>query len=445
MNLKIHSLLLILICFTGDAAALDSFTAQTSNGNAGASGVPLYISATHDQPIQGFSISLNYDEIALTLEGFDFIGTATELVAPGGTPDYVGSSHDPTTGSFVLGVVIGFSPTSGGNELPQIEVSPIDLNHLVRLLFSIGSSVTPGNYLVDLVDGMGSPPVTNAYSYAGSTSQPDLADGFVTVNNLHRFYFGTYYASPGGGVTPLLRYDHVDEIDGFVASVIYDNSILTLTPPADDTDWYSGLNSDFGLAPDAIEFFLVNLNPVVAPGIGWASFAAQFDFLPPFNGQTLGAGNGQSLLRFPFNVVNDPSLLGTSTLVELSNDYGPPGSPPTANLVVVPPGLGIFPIREDCEIQFLDLPSFKRGNVNGDLTLNLADAVFVINWLFASGPAPQCLDAGDCNDDGGTDISDAIYTINYLFASGPVLPPPFPDCGLDPTDDSLDCTFSAGC
>ena len=445
MSLKFHFLLLILVGLTNVASAIDSFTAQATNGNSGSTGVPMYISATHDQPIQGFSISLNYDESTLSLDGFDFIGTATETAAPGGIPDYVGSSHDPATGSFVLGVVIGFTPTSGSGELPQIDVSPLDSDNLVRILFSIGGSVTPGDYQVDLVDGMGSPPVTNAYSYAGSTNQPELTDGVVTVNNLHRFFFGTYYASPGGGVTPLLRYDHVDEIDGFVASVIYDTSILTLNPPPDDSGWYSGLNTDFGLAPDTIEFFLVNLNPVVAPGIGWASFAAQFDFLPPFNGQTLGAGNGQSLLRFPFTVVNDPTLLGTSTLVELSNDYGPPGSPPTANLVVVPPGLGIFPIREHCEIQFLDLPSFKRGNVNGDLTFNLADAVFVINWLFASGPAPQCLDAADGNDDGGTDISDAIYIINYLFASGPVLPPPFPDCGLDPTDDSLDCTFSAGC
>jgi len=445
MSLKINFLLIILALVTNFASAADTLIVGSTNGNAGSSSVPLIVSATHDQPIQGFSISIDYDESALTLDGFDFLGTATETVAPGGVPDYVGSILDSAAGTLVLGVVIGFNPTSPGGSIPQIAVSSIDADDLLRLLFTIGDSVTPGDYEVNLVDGLGNPPVINAYSFAGATVHPELQDGTMTVNNLHRFYFGTYYASPGGAVTPLLRYDHVDEIDGFVASVIYDNAILTLNPPSETFGWYSGLNTDFGLSPDTIEFFLVNLNPVVAPGIGWASFAAQFDFLPPFNGQTLGAGNGQSLLRFPFSVVNDPTLLGTTTIVELSNDYGPPGSPPTANLVVVPPGLGIFPIREDCEIQFLDLPSFKRGNVNGDLVLNLADAVFVINWLFASGPAPQCLDAGDANDDSGTDISDAIYMINYLFASGPALPPPFPDCGLDPTDDSLDCTFSAGC
>ncbi|MFN0059279.1 MAG: FG-GAP repeat domain-containing protein [Planctomycetota bacterium] len=43
------------------------------------------------------------------------------------------------------------------------------------------------------------------------------------------------------------------------------------------------------------------------------------------------------------------------------------------------------------------------------------------------------------NDSGVIDVADAVYLLTYLFASG--LPPasPFPDCGEDTTGDALDC------
>jgi hypothetical protein len=49
--------------------------------------------------------------------------------------------------------------------------------------------------------------------------------------------------------------------------------------------------------------------------------------------------------------------------------------------------------------------------------VNVADVFYLINALFASGPAPVC--SGNVNGDAASDVSDVFYLINYLFASGP--------------------------
>jgi len=60
-----------------------------------------------------------------------------------------------------------------------------------------------------------------------------------------------------------------------------------------------------------------------------------------------------------------------------------------------------------------------RGDANGDGILDVGDVVYLINYLFKSGPAPIPLDAGDANCDGIVDIGDVVYLINYLFKGGP--------------------------
>lgn len=62
---------------------------------------------------------------------------------------------------------------------------------------------------------------------------------------------------------------------------------------------------------------------------------------------------------------------------------------------------------------------FKRGDVNGDGLVNSADVVYLITYLFVSGPAPYPLEAGDANCDSNINSADAAYLINYLFVNGP--------------------------
>jgi len=82
---------------------------------------------------------------------------------------------------------------------------------------------------------------------------------------------------------------------------------------------------------------------------------------------------------------------------------------------------------------------FIRGDANGDVTVNLSDAIHLVAHLFQAGPPSPCEDAADANDDGKLNLSDAIYTIGYLFQGGQEPPPPFQRRGTDPTEDLLSC------
>jgi hypothetical protein len=88
---------------------------------------------------------------------------------------------------------------------------------------------------------------------------------------------------------------------------------------------------------------------------------------------------------------------------------------------------------------------FIRADSNMDLTVDIADAINTLDYLFGDGPEPGCLDAVDANDDGVTDIADAIYTLGYLFGGDAQPPAPFPGCGSDPTADRLGCEGALPC
>jgi len=62
---------------------------------------------------------------------------------------------------------------------------------------------------------------------------------------------------------------------------------------------------------------------------------------------------------------------------------------------------------------------YLRGDANGDGVINVSDVVYLINYLFISGPAPDPIQAGDANCDGFVNVTDVVYLINYLFISGP--------------------------
>jgi len=89
-------------------------------------------------------------------------------------------------------------------------------------------------------------------------------------------------------------------------------------------------------------------------------------------------------------------------------------------------------------------PTFRRGDVNGDGSLDLSDAIATLVGLFGGGPL-GCLDAADANDDGESNIVDAVVLLEHLFAAGGPLPPPATACGADPTTDLLDCAIIPNC
>ena len=66
-----------------------------------------------------------------------------------------------------------------------------------------------------------------------------------------------------------------------------------------------------------------------------------------------------------------------------------------------------------------DFWNWVLGDANGDRTVNVGDAVFLVTYIFRGGPAPYVLKAGDVNGDCAVNIGDAVYLISYVFRGGP--------------------------
>lgn len=82
---------------------------------------------------------------------------------------------------------------------------------------------------------------------------------------------------------------------------------------------------------------------------------------------------------------------------------------------------------------------FLRGDVSSDGDVSLSDAVQLFNYLFLGGSPPACLDSADANDDGSVELTDGVQVLNYLFLGGSAPAEPFPQPGVDPSADTLDC------
>jgi len=59
------------------------------------------------------------------------------------------------------------------------------------------------------------------------------------------------------------------------------------------------------------------------------------------------------------------------------------------------------------------------GDCNGDGVIDVGDVVYLLNYLFKNGPAPQPLSLGDVNADTMVDVGDVVFLLNYLFRNGP--------------------------
>jgi hypothetical protein len=78
---------------------------------------------------------------------------------------------------------------------------------------------------------------------------------------------------------------------------------------------------------------------------------------------------------------------------------------------------------------------FIRGDTNIDGAVDIGDVIDSLNFLFGfpSGEVAHCLAAHDANDDEVVDLADPVYIAEYLFNGGPPPPHPFPSCGFDTT------------
>jgi len=78
---------------------------------------------------------------------------------------------------------------------------------------------------------------------------------------------------------------------------------------------------------------------------------------------------------------------------------------------IINEGLAIFDPTPPC---CCDL----AGDTNDDGAVDIADLVFLVDFMFSAGQAPPCHHAADMDAGGGIDISDLVILVDYMFVGG---------------------------
>jgi hypothetical protein len=223
---------------------------------------------------------------------------------------------------------------------------------------------------------------------------------------------------------------HLDESFALVSSYCsgFDENELLLTPPLDCSELqgvYLHFESDV-LTVDgglAIEEVLLSLD-------GGETYEAE----PIFSYQAGGGGYEDTEVYYNEFVLSIPRAVGESDVV-IAFHYQAPG------------GEASFWAIDNVQVTADGPPGtrYVRADVNADGTGDLSDAVFLLSFLFLGGAPPSCDKSADSNDSASVDLSDAVFVLNHLFSGGPAPPEPFGECGLDPTEDGLDCVSFPPC
>jgi len=67
----------------------------------------------------------------------------------------------------------------------------------------------------------------------------------------------------------------------------------------------------------------------------------------------------------------------------------------------------------------ISLIDYIPGDANRDFNVNILDVVYLINYLYKSGPSPDPFASGDNNGSVTINILDITYLIDFLYRSGP--------------------------
>jgi Dockerin type I domain len=72
-----------------------------------------------------------------------------------------------------------------------------------------------------------------------------------------------------------------------------------------------------------------------------------------------------------------------------------------------------------CDVEIIVTDDISGcGDANSDSEVDVSDAVFIINFVFVGGAAPEHWEWANVNCDGAINVSDAVWIINYVFVGG---------------------------
>ncbi len=421
----------------GDANAQNfKFSATSASGSMGENiDLNLLFDNAMDD-VQGWSVGVCHDNANLQVNFADN-GAVTQAFNDGEGPDIIfyNAFDDPPLGpGWNAGVVISIA---GQEVLPP--GNDFDI-HIVN--YTLVGDPMGGEIMTDVCpcnEMVGDPATPNVVVVNGQSVAAPGNCGTVTITSgpIPFMYIVedetiNYNADSGEAsfsIDVLVQENpenpgFVNDTQGFSVGLASDPGLLT---PIDIVPTGELAALDEGDGPEL--YFPGILADGLTAGVVYATAGGefiQFDVPKP-------------MLSCSYNTVPGPLIgqeLPTNTMLVFSNDLG---AVPVDNVVVV---LGL-----SFEAEFFDGritlnpitdPPFVRGDANADDGISdLADAIWLIQFLFVGGEAPPCMEAADANGDLDVNMGDFMYILNWQLLGGNPPPAPFPDCGLVPDQECV--------
>jgi hypothetical protein len=373
-------------------------------------------------PIQGWSFGLCHDDTVLDFVGSEY-GHTLNTVKNGNPADFVDISVQD--GGWTTGVIVCL--TACAALLPGS-------GHELYVATYQDATGNEGSTDVCFCDHLGSPVVESFVIIAGQSVVPVKECATVDIIDQAPFIFAfeepTGFYSPYDGVgqvasgLSVVQFDPgsgVMPIEAFSMSIQHDPSRLVATS-LELTDIVTSLNGGDG--PDFV-------GPQLIPG--GATIGTVFSFLDE---AAIDVSEVTEVARITYETVTGAWIgneLGGTTWLTFVDGLG---SPAVSNTVVLDgttytaePGVGVV------ELEAILVPPFTRGDCNNDLNGNMADGIWLLNYLYGGGPASACLAACDTDGNSSLDLADAILLLQHFLVSGPPPAAPYPSCGVDETAD----------
>ena len=418
-------------------------------------------------PVEGFIVAIAHDPAAISLSEISIAGTVT---ATSGA-DFIEPRILPDGG--ILEVIMDLEPPFSGNTIPAGNGQVIA--RFVYCCKQEPPAGGPDRVTaLRFVDGvLGDPPLENTLVVGGRQVKPaDLIPGTFTcrakdIENPLEFRCGSEVDPVSGGLLPIIAWPGStarvsffyrsmpkgtpgdtgeDQIQGLSMSICYDPRFVRCREGSFDIG---------GTITEAMaaEFVNHNCENTLEDGdAGELVVGILVDALPPFDGHTLPPTRDLLKIGSVEFAVAPEAPCDRCNDVTFCDGADGRGSVPIRNLISVN-NQSVRPAFYDCAICVAATPVFQRGDCNssrgGALAVDIADPVAMVNAIFLpkdSQYRPSCLDACDANDDGRVDLADAVFVLRYLFRDGKPPPAPGPNApGPDPTEDRLDCAAESVC
>jgi hypothetical protein len=385
----------------------------------GQAAAEVAITLTAVEAVSGVQVGIAVDPDRIILQELNFDGSVMQAV----TVEFLDSSVDFEEGEATL-VAIFDDAAPFDQSLP----SPDHLL-LATLVLDAASWLVPSNIEpIAFSDGVGEPALDNLVLVDGIGVVPEQIDGSLSVLSQNVLLATSSSGQVSAGEIDFevsLRGYNVEALQGFSSVLAFDPLILQCASSTIEGTITQVAGAEF-------------IEGVVDNTIGFVVLGVLMDILPPYDGQVIPAtGIELEYARIYFDV---SSSLTSSSQTELhfENDLG---TPPISNVFVIE-NQSVEPVTVDLTIDVVVDGIFLRGDADGNLRLDLADAINNLVFMTSACPdcpIPLCPKALDVNDNGMIDLGDAIQLLNFLYIGGSPPAAPFPDPGVDPTPDGLDC------